>query len=313
MASQTNITLIVQPRGKPIRKLPKDLEIASNASGHELYNALAQQSGYSIHRLRVTKGSDGSLVPNTKIATVHDTGLRDQSVVYVKDLGPQIGWRTVYIIEYLGPLIIPALFLYVLRPYIYFNFEKPLPPPSDLQALIVGLLTLHFIKRELETIFVHRFSLATMPARNIVKNSAHYWILAGVNIAYWVLRPDAAAATDDPNPFLLYAGIALFVFGELANLNTHLVLRNLRKPGSTERGIPSGFGFGLVTCPNYLFEIIAWLGIYLVTGLNWSVLLFTVVGSVQMASWAAKKERRYRKEFGDKYKRKRYVMLPGIF
>lgn len=205
------------------------------------------------------------------------------------------------------------MFLYVLRPYIYFNFEKPLPPPSDLQALIVGLLTLHFIKRELETIFVHRFSLATMPARNIVKNSAHYWILAGVNIAYWVLRPDAAAATDDPNPFLLYAGIALFAFGELANLNTHLVLRNLRKPGSTERGIPSGFGFGLVTCPNYLFEIIAWLGIYLVTGLSWSVLLFTVVGSVQMASWAAKKERRYRKEFGDKYKRKRYVMLPGIF
>lgn len=134
-----------------------------------------------------------------------------------------------------------------------------------------------------------------------------------MNIAYWVLRPDAAAATDDPNPFLLYAGIALFVFGELANLNTHLVLRNLRKPGSTERGIPSGFGFGLVTCPNYLFEIIAWLGIYLVTGLSWSVLLFTVVGSVQMASWAAKKERRYRKEFGDKYKRKRYVMLPGIF
>lgn len=134
-----------------------------------------------------------------------------------------------------------------------------------------------------------------------------------MNIAYWVLRPDAAAATDDPNPFLLYAGIALFAFGELANLNTHLVLRNLRKPGSTERGIPSGFGFGLVTCPNYLFEIIAWLGIYLVTGLSWSVLLFTVVGSVQMASWAAKKERRYRKEFGDKYKRKRYVMLPGIF
>jgi very-long-chain enoyl-CoA reductase len=32
-----------------------------------------------------------------------------------------------------------------------------------------------------------------------------------------------------------------------------------------------------------------------------------------MASWAAKKERRYRKEFGDKYKRKRFVIIPGIF
>jgi very-long-chain enoyl-CoA reductase len=42
------------------------------------------------------------------------------------------------------------------------------------------------------------------------------------------------------------------------------------------------------------------------------VLLFLVVGTLQMWSWAAKKERRYRKEFGDKYKRKRWVLLPGL-
>lgn len=152
-----------------------------------------------------------------------------------------------------------------------------------------------------------------MPARNIFKNSAHYWALAGFNIAYWVFRPDAAAATNQPNPFLLYSGLAFFVFAELANLNSHLVLRDLRRPGTTERGIPSGFGFGLVTCPNYMFEVLAWLGVWLVSGLSWSVLIFTIVGGGQMMSWAAKKERRYRKEFGDKYKRKRFVMLPGIF
>ncbi|KAL1969516.1 hypothetical protein VTN77DRAFT_8954 [Rasamsonia byssochlamydoides] len=306
------IALTVHPRGKPIRKLPKEINIAANASGHELYNTLAQKSGYSIHRLRVTKGSDGSLVPNGK-ETLYDTGLRNQSIIYVKDLGPQIGWRTVYIIEYLGPLVFPALFLYVLRPYLYFNFDQPLPEPSKTQAIVCALLTLHFIKREIETIFIHRFSLATMPVRNIFKNCAHYWILAGVNLAYWVFRPDSPAATDNLNPILLYTGLALFVFGELANLNAHLVLRDLRKPGTTERGIPKGFGFGLVTCPNYMFEVVAWIGIYFVTGLSWSVLLFTVVGTLQMMSWAAKKERRYRKEFGDRYKRKRFVMLPGIF
>lgn len=152
-----------------------------------------------------------------------------------------------------------------------------------------------------------------MPARNIVKNSAHYWVLAGFNIAYWVFRPDAAAATTKPNILVRNIGLGLFVFGELANLNTHLVLRDLRKPGTMERGIPSGFGFGLVTCPNYLFEVIAWTGVYLVGGLSWSVLFFIVVGSAQMMSWASKKERRYRKEFGDKYKRKSFVMLPGIY
>ena len=152
-----------------------------------------------------------------------------------------------------------------------------------------------------------------MPARNIFKNSAHYWVLAGFNIAYWAFRPDAAAATTAPDSTLVYIGVAVFVFAELANLNTHLVLRGLRRPGTTDRGIPSGFGFGLVTCPNYMFEILAWLGVYLISGLSWSVLFFTAVGGAQMASWAAKKERRYRKEFGDKYKRKRFVLLPGIF
>jgi very-long-chain enoyl-CoA reductase len=262
--------------------------------------------------LRITKGSNGGLIPNGN-ETLYEAGLRNESVIHVKDLGPQIGWRTVYMIEYLGPLIIPALFLYVLRPYVYFNFDQPLPEPSYLQVLTAVLLSLHFVKRELETVFVHRFSLATMPARLIIKNSAHYWILAGLNIAYWVFRPDSSAATQEFNPLFLYAGLALFIGGELGNLYTHLVLRDLRRPGSTDRGIPRGIGFGLVTCPNYMFEVIAWLGIYLVTGLNWSVLLFIVVGMVQMRSWAKKKENRYRKEFGEKYKQKRYSMLPGMF
>jgi very-long-chain enoyl-CoA reductase len=90
------------------------------------------------------------------------------------------------------------------------------------------------------------------------------------------------------------------------------VLRDLRRPGTTERGIPTGLGFSAVTCPNYFFEIVAWVGIYLVSGFSWSVLLFIVVAAGQMVLWAQKKERRYRKEFGDKYKRKRFVMLPGL-
>lgn len=226
--------------------------------------------------------------------------------------GPQIAWRTVFIIEYLGPLLIPALFLFPLRPYIYFNFDQPLPDPSNLQLLVCALQTLHFLKREYETLFVHRFSSATMPAFNIFKNSAHYWFLAGFNIAYWVSRPDAAAATSEPNPLLVWAGLALFVFGELANLNAHYVLRDLRRPGTTERGIPSGFGFSLVTCPNYMFEILAWLGVFLVSQLNLSVLVFTLVGGLQMWSWGWKKEKRYRKDFGDKYKKKRTVLLAYI-
>jgi very-long-chain enoyl-CoA reductase len=172
------------------------------------------------------------------------------------------------------------------------------------------MCVLHFLKREYETIFVHRFSAATMPARNIVKNSAHYWFLSGLNLAYWSYAPWSPTAGKS-NPLLTYLGIALFVIGEIGNFYTHLVLKNLRKPGTTERGIPRGVGFGLVTCPNYMFEIMAWIGVGLV---NWSLssVVFLVAAGGQMIVWAQKKERRYRKEFGDKYKKKRFALIPGV-
>ena len=173
------------------------------------------------------------------------------------------------------------------------------------------MVMFHFAKRELETLLVHRFSSATMPARNILKNSAHYWVLSGLNMAYWIYQPNAPSA-EPSNPLITYAGIAMFVVGELGNLNAHLVLRDLRKPGGTERGVPKGLGFNWVSCPNYLFESIAWIGIALV---SWSLstLVFLAAAVPQMAVWASKKEARYRKEFGATYKRKRYAMLPGIW
>ena len=170
----------------------------------------------------------------------------------------------------------------------------------------------HFVKRELETIFVHRFSAATMPARNIFKNSAHYWVLSGLNMAGWVFAPSSSAAKPT-NAIMLYLGIALYAIAEYFNMQVHLILRGLRSSGETERGIPEGFLFDLVTCPNYFTESMSWMGVYLISGFNWSVLVFIVASVWQMREWALKKEKRYRKEFGDKYKKKRYTMLPGLF
>jgi very-long-chain enoyl-CoA reductase len=311
MTSRT-IKLTVQPRGKPIKGLPEEIDLSPGDSAAELYKRIAGQTGYSIHRLRITKGSDGSLL-STGATTIEQTGLRDRSTIAVKDLGPQIAWRTVFIIEYLGPMLIhPAI--YFLRPYVYSTPSSwfktsTMPPPSLIQTLSMALILIHFAKREFETVFVHRFSLSTMPAFNVFKNSAHYWLLAGLNIAYWTYSP--AAAKSDKITILPAIGLALFAIGEVGNLYTHLVLRWLRPEGWTARGIPSGFGFDIVTCPNYLFEIIAWVGIWLVNG-SWSTGLFCLVAGGQMAVWAKKKERRYRKDFPNKYQKKRFAMIPGL-
>ena len=61
-----------------------------NASGEDLHTMLADVSGTSVHRLRITKGSDRSVVPNTKGTTIEETGLRESSVIHIKDLGTSI-------------------------------------------------------------------------------------------------------------------------------------------------------------------------------------------------------------------------------
>ena len=215
-------------------------------------------------------------------------------------VGPQIAWRTVFFIEYIGPLLIHPIFYYILA-----------PSPSYLQTLSLILISAHFLKRELETLFIHRFSNATMPAFNIFRNSAYYWALSGVNMAFWIYRSDSPTSQDS-NPYITYPALFLYIVGEVGTFLNHLTLRGLRSSGGKERGIPHGLGFDLVTCPNYMFETIAWVGILLVTW-SWSTVLFMCVAVFMMARWSAKKERRYRREFGDKYKRKRYAFLPGIW
>jgi len=98
MASKP-ITINVTPRGKPIKKLPKDATIYLQSNTADLYHRLAAETGYSPHRLRLTTGDDGTLIPNSKDFTVERTGLRSQSTIQVKDLGEveQVRWFAVLV------------------------------------------------------------------------------------------------------------------------------------------------------------------------------------------------------------------------
>ena len=61
-----------------------------------------------------------------------------------------------------------------------------------------------------------------------------------------------ASKTTDPFP------LGKPQFGQVSNLITHLNLRSLRPAGTKTRQIPRGYGFNLVSCPNYFFESIVW-------------------------------------------------------
>lgn len=220
--------------------------------------------------------------------------------------GPQVAWRTVFFIEYLGPLLFHAA-LYLLRPYIYPNAPAF---PSATQTLAFWMIAAHFVKREVETLWVHHFSASTMPFSNIFRNSAFYWLLAGLACGVFIYHPNSYAALST-NRAVDAFGLVIYLFGEISNAITHLHLASLRPKGSTRRAIPTGYGFGIVTCPNYMFEVIAWIGIITVTR-SFMVVIFICTGIYYMQLWGRQKERQYREEFGEKYRKKRFVMLPGI-
>lgn len=227
-------------------------------------------------------------------------GIKSDSVIILKDLGPQISWRSVFLLEYLGPLLIHQGYLIHA---VYFA-KKEL---TLVQLLAYAMITFHFLKREYETVMVHRFSHATMPLMNLFKNSGHYWILSGFGIAHFLYSD---SFTNSNSIAQIYASVAVFIVAELANFRTHLILRDLRPAGTNTRAIPCGFGFSLVSCPNYFFEMVAWCAFSVMTGLP-SAWFFTVVASGQMWLWAVKKHRRYLKEFPD-YPKNRKPMIPFL-
>ena len=118
----------------------------------------------------------------------------------VKDLGPQIGWRTVFLVEYVSSSPVPLVVLCNFCPFqagpllihpVFYHFPKfwygQDVVHSSLQKCVYAFVMLHFIKRELETLLqvlfpddiidwyltfclsVHRFSAGFMPLLNIFR------------------------------------------------------------------------------------------------------------------------------------------------
>eukprot|EP01113_Clastostelium_recurvatum_P018892 TRINITY_DN2226_c0_g1_i1.p1 TRINITY_DN2226_c0_g1~~TRINITY_DN2226_c0_g1_i1.p1 ORF type:complete len:304 (-),score=74.23 TRINITY_DN2226_c0_g1_i1:78-989(-) len=235
--------------------------------------------------------------------------LKEGATLLFKDLGPQISWTTVFLVEYGGPLFLYPLFYFF--PQIFYGVSFDQRPLSLVQNLALYCWTLHYAKRELETLFVHRFSHATMPIMNIIRNSMYYWGCTAM-VAYFVNHP----LYTSPPIERVYFGLGLFLVSELGNLISHLMLRNLRPAGTTARAIPKGFLFNFVSCPNYFCELTAWIGFTIMTQ-TLTAGIFTFLGFQQMWQWAIGKHRRYLKEFDGKegrplYPRGRKPMIPFL-
>ncbi|KAG1738438.1 3-oxo-5-alpha-steroid 4-dehydrogenase-domain-containing protein [Suillus paluster] len=312
------VTVNVSATGKPIalaRGLPMVVELPGkqleDATIGDVKSAIAKKyPKFHLDRQKITLKDSKNLL--TDDVTLKDAGVVEGGELSVKDLGAQVSWKTVFLVEYAGPMLIhPAIYYF---PEIFYGGPVQ---HSMLQRYVLTFVMLHFAKRELETLFVHRFSHATMPFKNIFKNSAHYHLGSGLALAYSIYSPVYGATspyirgTARNNPMYIQAGAAIWLFSEISNLITHIKLRTLRPAGSRKRAIPQGYGFNLVSFPNYFFEFLGWLVIAALTG-SYAAWIFLAVSTSQMYVWAVKKHRAYRKEFGSEYPRDRKAMFPFL-
>uniref|UniRef100_A0A914HFH7 very-long-chain enoyl-CoA reductase n=1 Tax=Globodera rostochiensis TaxID=31243 RepID=A0A914HFH7_GLORO len=229
--------------------------------------------------------------------------------LYYRDLGAQIAWKTVFLLEYAGPFFIYPLFYS--RSSLIYGKEAAQAPISFAVTIACICHTIHYAKRLYETQFVHRFSNGTMPIRNLFKNCSYYWGFAAF-IAYFVNHP----LYTSPGFTQVLIGLVGFLISELGNLSIHLLLRDLRPPGSRERKIPFPNSnpltlmYNVVSCPNYTYEVYSWIFFSVMTQCL-PAILFTVAGFAQMKIWADAKHRAYKKDFAA-YPRGRTPIIPFL-
>lgn len=286
-------------------KVTETIEIADEATVAQLklaYKPKVDRHSKAFKLQPAKEGERGVSIDDDK-KQLKAYGLKDGSVIEYKNLGPQIGYRTVFVVEYAGPIALMAL--YAMRPSFIYGVPTTKTELGSTQSLYIMMFLAHFVKRELETFFVHKFSRPTMPLSNIFKNSMYYWSFAAF-IGYFLCHPQYTAPTHGLE---IPAAIAWAVM-ELGNFLVHYKLSTMRKEdGDTSRNVPKGPLFSLVSCPNYSFEIFGW--VFYSLGCNIAMSwVFTLVGFLQMSEWALKKHKGYVKT--DAANKKKKALIPFL-
>jgi very-long-chain enoyl-CoA reductase len=179
-------------------------------------------------------------------------------------------------------------------------------------GLAATLWSVHFVRRTLESAFLHRYSKLSIGPSDYLTEYVYYW-----GFGAWIAWAVSATEAHAPLISLQVFGLLLFVLAESCNARAHRMLRSLRAPGGRDKQIPRGFLFERVSCPHYLFEILSWAGFNLVTQ-TWAGLAFMLVGAGILGAWAHTRHVAYRKEFDgqdgrEKYPDERRALIPFIF
>lgn len=266
--------------------------------------------------------------------TLVNLNLTNECTLYFDDLGSQIGWRTVFLAQYFPPIIIWLIF-YLNIPYQYIWSDYASSQRKDkYDAVFLACICYcgHFSRRVLEVLFLHRFNpYTTMRVMRLTKNCIFYWGTTFM-VAYYVNHP---MYTSPAYGYIqTYVPFGLFWLLQLGIISIHYVFRTTKTPsnyiidGSTlipdtknisklRRGLPQPTKYnvftwliGYVVCPNYFYELLAWLCFAILTQTTMA-LIYAILVSLQLILWAVQKKYNYIVEFRD-YPKNNYCIIPFL-
>jgi 3-oxo-5-alpha-steroid 4-dehydrogenase 1 len=210
-------------------------------------------------------------------------------------VGDTLGWL---LMEAPSPLIFAAFFALGRHRF------------AAVPVLFFALWEAHYLHRS----FIYPFMLRGQARRMTLAVALMGFFFNGVNASLngWYLFH---LAPPYPLSWLLdgrfIAGFALFAGGFVVNRWSDGILRSLRRPGESVYRIPHGGVFRWVSSPNYLGEIMEWIG--------WAVLTWSFAGA-SFAAWtvanlaprARANHRWYRENFPE-YPGDRKALLPLVW
>ncbi|KAH0627079.1 hypothetical protein JD844_002468 [Phrynosoma platyrhinos] len=130
----------------------------------------------------------------------------------------------VFLTEYIGPLLIYLLF-YIRLSSIYDAKESARSLRHPVVHLACACHCLHYVRRLLETLFVHKISEGHTPLKNMIKGCAFYWGFTSW-IAYYINHPQYTPPSFG-NKQVTFAAL-VFLMCEAGNhfINAALVHQN---------------------------------------------------------------------------------------
>lgn len=168
----------------------------------------------------------------------------------------------------------------------------------------------HYVPRAFLDPLFARHSEKPFPVLIALLGFSYNVVNAGLN-SHWLFALGPARGLDwiwDPRCLV---GLIMFAGGAIGNRWSDTVLARLRANGSNDYQIPHGGLFKWVSCPNYLCEIIQWLGWALAT---WSLpgLSFALMTMANLVPRARSHHLWYRAHFKE-YPAHRKALIPGIW